>query len=272
MASAAHIRKPAVAGLFYPAGPRELRAAVCRLLEQANPPPLPACPHALIAPHAGYTYSGPVAASAYAALEGHAGRICRVALMGPSHHCAFAGIATTGFAAYRTPLGDVPVDQPALAVLNQLPGVAPADPVHAPEHSLEVHLPFLQVVLGPFTLVPLVCGEAAPAAVAAVIDTLWDEGHTLVIASSDLSHYQDYATARSVDAQTAAAIERLDAESLTPGRACGCVPVAGLLHAARRRNLAVHRLDLRNSGDTAGPRHQVVGYGAWALTPLAGAL
>ncbi|WP_017941634.1 MULTISPECIES: AmmeMemoRadiSam system protein B [unclassified Thioalkalivibrio] len=265
MTTQARVREPAIAGQFYPADPDELRATVTRLLDAVSPVSGAAPPKALIAPHAGYPYSGPVAASAYARIRPLAGRIRRVVLLGPSHRVPFRGIATTTATAYRGPLGDVPVDHEALERIADLPGVQALDIAHGPEHSLEAHLPFLQVALGPFDLVPLVVGDASPGQVANVLDRLWGGPETLIVVSSDLSHFHDYATASRLDTATTRAIERLDEHALGPEQACGCRPLAGLLRLARQRGLAITTLDQRNSGDTAGPRDQVVGYGAWVL-------
>ncbi len=254
------VRFPAVAGLFYPETGDALAATVDRLLESAAAPPGVA-PKAIIAPHAGYEYSGPIAAQAYARLR--LGSWRRVVLMGPSHRCSFRGIALPGAASFRTPLGDVRIDSVSADAVLELPQVSVAPEAHDHEHSLEVHLPFLQRVLGDFALVPLAVGTATPDEVAAVLDLLWDE--TLIVISSDLSHYESYRSAQDHDAATAAAIERLDPEALGPDDACGCVPVSGLLLAAQRRGLVCSRIDLRNSGDTAGSKREVVGYGAWAF-------
>jgi MEMO1 family protein len=260
----ASIRATAVAGLFYPNHPVELRRMVQGFLSPA-PPSLPITRKAIIAPHAGYVYSGPIAGSAYAALSGLAGQINRVLLLGPSHTLAFRGLAAPDADFFATPLGDLPVDRTALSTLSALPQVQTLNLAHTREHGLEVHLPFLQVVLGSFKLVPLVVGEGRPAEVAEVLQQLWGGPETLIVISSDLSHYQDYATAQQLDATTAQAIEGLKPEAIDRDGACGRLPIQGLLLAARKRHLVVHRLDLRNSGDTAGPKDRVVGYGAWLL-------
>lgn len=263
------IRPPAVAGMFYPDDPRALRGAIVRYLEQAaaDEAELPAEPiKALIVPHAGYVYSGPVAAHAYARLIPQRNAVRRVLLLGPAHRVAFRGLAAPTVQAFLTPLGAIPIDRDAIARLRALPGVIESDAPHAAEHSLEVQLPFLQVVLGEgFTLVPLVVGDAAPEQVAQVIEAFWDDPHTLILISSDLSHYLDYFSARELDRLTAQAIERLEPEAIAYEQACGRIPVQGLLLEARRHGAHVRRLDLRNSGDTAGPREQVVGYGAWEV-------
>ena len=257
-------RPPAVAGLFYPAERPVLHETVTGLLAGVAAAPA-AAPKALVAPHAGYVYSGPVAASAYARLAAARGRVTRVVLLGPAHRVWFEGLALPSHRVFATPLGPVPVDPDARARLADLPQVMVFDAAHAAEHSLEVHLPFLQETLGTFAVVPLVVGAATPDQVAEVIDRLWGGPETLVVVSSDLSHYHDYATARRLDAATTRAIEHLRFEDLDDGSACGRIPLSGLLFVARRRGMAVETLDVRNSGDTAGPRDSVVGYGAWAL-------
>jgi len=259
----ASIRQPAVAGAFYPAQPQALRALLVQFLEGAAV--AGDVPKALIAPHAGYIYSGPIAGSAYALLKPARGLVRRVVLLGPAHRVAFAGLALPSNEAFATPLGTVPVDPTAVAALADLPQVHVLDQPHAREHSLEVHLPFLQQVLGDFQVVPLVVGDASAAEVGEVIERLWGGPETLVVVSSDLSHYHDYRTAQRLDAATTRAIEQLRFEDLEPDGACGAAPVRGLLWVARKHGLSVRTLDLRNSGDTAGPRDQVVGYGAYAF-------
>ena len=222
-------------------------------------------------PHAGYGYSGAVAATAFATLgEETAQAIRRVVVIGPSHHAAFRGIAAPTAKAFATPLGRVPVDWGALSALADLRVVGIADEPHAPEHALEVELPFLQLRLGAFAAVPLLVGEADPQNVAEVLRRLWGGSETLIVISSDLSHFHDHATARRRDAATAAAIERGDWSGLRPGDACGFLAIAGLLVEAAGRGLAARRLALRNSGDTVtGSRERVVGYGAWAFEDAA---
>jgi AmmeMemoRadiSam system protein B len=257
------IREPVVAGQFYAADAGELDVTVTMLLDEATAADIPA-PKALIVPHAGYIYSGPVGASAYASLRPHRDHYRRVVLLGPCHRVPVQGLAMTGADAFRTPLGDVRVDSEFVDRLD-VPGLVVADAAHALEHSLEVHLPFLQSVLDEFSVVPVVVGSANPETVAEALDALWDGADTLIVISSDLSHYLPYESARAIDAVTCEAIERLDAARLGHDMACGATPVAGLLIAARRRGLDVRTLDLRNSGDTNGDRHSVVGYGAWAF-------
>jgi MEMO1 family protein len=261
------VRPPAVAGAFYPGEPGALRDEVDRLLGGAQGEGEDA-PRALIAPHAGYAYSGPVAAGAFRRVAGAGGRLARVVVIGPSHRVAFRGIAAPrAAAAFRTPLGEVPVDRAAVAALAGLPGVVLADEPHRREHAVEVELPFLQRALGTdsFALVPLVVGDATEGEVAAALEPFADDPATLVVVSSDLLHFLPYEAAVRRDRATAGAIERLEGDRLGPGDACGHLPIRGWLAVARRRGLGVERLDLRNSGDTAGDRRSVVGYGAWAF-------
>jgi AmmeMemoRadiSam system protein B len=258
------VRLPAVAGLFYPEDPQELRALLAEYLDAAEereaiaPPP-----KAMVVPHAGYIYSGPIAASAYVSLKPAAAQIERVVLLGPAHRVAVSGLAVPSSTAFRTPLGDVPIDREAVARALTLPQVKVNDRAHAPEHSLEVHLPFLQTLLPRFALVPLVVGDAAPAEVGQVLDLLWGGAETLVVVSSDLSHYLDYQSARRIDACTAQAIEKLQIDDVGYEQACGRNPINGLLAVAPAHNLHVETVDLRNSGDTAGDKHRVVGYGSF---------
>jgi len=258
------IREPAVAGMFYPGSADALRATVQELLDGVQFQPGPA-PKALIVPHAGYVYSGSVAAAAYARLRPHRHRYSRVVLLGPCHRVALRNLALSGADAFRTPLGDVPLDREAIAALDT-PDVRSFEATHRLEHSLEVHLPFLQVALGPFLLVPLVVGDAAPETVAEVINTLWGGDETLIVVSSDLSHFLAYEQARARDRSTCEAIERLEAHRIGYEEACGATPVSGLLIEAQRRAMEVTTLDLRNSGDTAGGKDRVVGYGAWLFS------
>lgn len=222
-------------------------------------------PKAVIAPHAGYSYSGPVAGSAFAPWLADADRIKRVVLMGPSHWVDFRGIALPEALAMSTPLGEVPLDAAGVATALQVPGVVVYDAAHIPEHALEVELPFLQVVLKEFSVVPLVVGRETDARVQAVIDALWDGDETRFVLSSDLSHYLDYESAVRFDRGTSESILRLASGELTPRRACGYRPIRGFLEAAAARQMRVEAVDLRNSGDTAGRRDEVVGYGAFHL-------
>ncbi|MFO1361044.1 MAG: AmmeMemoRadiSam system protein B [Burkholderiales bacterium] len=259
------VRPAAVAGLFYPGNQAELARDVLGMLEQAREAPLaPGFPKALIVPHAGYIYSGPVAASAFALLRPAAGIVRRVVLLGPCHRVGVRGLALPGATAFQTPLGTIPVDAAAVRALTGLPQVVSFPATHAREHSLEVQLPFLQQVLREFELVPLVVGSASAEEVAAVVDRLWDGPETLFVISSDLSHYRSYEAAREIDGRTVQAI--LDFRTdIDHEQACGATPVTGFLLAAKRRGLAIEALDARNSGDTAGGRDRVVGYASFAL-------
>ncbi len=259
------IRQAAVAGSFYPADAGELQQMLEQFLTRAaqQAPRFELAPKALIVPHAGYIYSGPVAASAYQSLRNSHDKINRVILLGPSHRVAFRGLASCSASHYATPLGLIPLDQAGLERLNSLPQVSLNDAAHIPEHSLEVQLPFLQTVLDEFVLTPLVVGDADETEVAEVLEALWGDRHTLIVISSDLSHYHDYARAQQLDQQTSRAIEMLNPAAIQYDDACGRNPVNGLLHIAKQRAMHVETVDLRNSGDTAGPRDQVVGYGAY---------
>jgi AmmeMemoRadiSam system protein B len=259
----ASVRNPAVAGLFYPGDPRELHAVMADYLRSARADS--GVPKAIIAPHAGYVYSGPIAASAYALLKPARGRISRVVLLGPAHRVGFHGLALPTAEYFMTPLGCITVDQEAVKKISRLPQVCVMDAAHAQEHSLEVHLPFLQEVLGEFNLVPLVVGDAEPEEVGEVLDVLWGGPETLIVISSDLSHYHDYKTAQKLDRATSQAIEQLRLEDIQYDHACGRNPVNGLLYVARRLGLKAKTVDLRNSGDTAGTYDRVVGYGAYVF-------
>jgi len=256
-------RPAAVAGLFYPGDRHELAATVHHLLEQTTCQP-GSHPKALIVPHAGYVYSGPIAATAYRQLEAIAGRITRVVLIGPAHRVALNGMAFPSVDTFAVPTGEVRLDRAAIDAALKLPGTCISDRAHALEHCLEVHVPFLQAVLGEFALVPIVVGHSQPAEVAHVLESLWGGEETLIVVSSDLSHYHPYDTARAIDAHTTAKILSRSTD-LTGEEACGAYAINGLMVAARGHELTVHALDVRNSGDTAGDRRQVVGYGAYAL-------
>ncbi len=257
------VRPAAVAGHFYPARAVELRATIedlCAAVTIYTP-----APKAIIAPHAGYIYSGAVAASAYKSVAALSGKITRVVLVGPSHRAGFYGLAAPEVDAFETPLGRVAIEHPTLEDLTALPWVERADRFHTAEHSLEVHVPFLQVTLDDFTLVPLLVGDATVEQVAATIKRAWNGADTLVVVSSDLSHYLDYASAKTLDAATTRAIEALRWEDLSYAQACGCRPIQGLLMAAKGYDLDCQTIDVRNSGDTAGAKDRVVGYGAYSF-------
>lgn len=284
---AGSVRPAAVAGLFYPAEETELRDDVTRFIEAAADrpgrvpvgaplsqvsgdgaqPQTTAAPQAVIAPHAGYRYSGPTAGYAYQALASRRDTVRRVVVVGPAHRVPFEGIGVTSARAWSTPFGDVEVDDEAREALRGIPGVVEADDAHAPEHSIEVHLPFVHEVLGPVPVLPLVVGRATPGAVARALEAVWCDDDTVIVASSDLSHYLDDEAARQRDHRTAEAILEARLTDIGPRDACGCLPIGGLLAAAMKRGLAPRLLDLSTSADTAGEPSRVVGYGSFALLP-----
>ncbi|RVU33801.1 AmmeMemoRadiSam system protein B [Hwanghaeella grinnelliae] len=270
------VRPPAVAGVFYPRDGASLNQTVGHLLQDGlkarqnetgrQGADLPA-PKALIAPHAGYVFSGIPAARAYAELAPIRDRIERVVLLGPAHRVALRGLATTSADTWQTPLGPVPIDRQAIDAIAHLPQVTTDDNAHAQEHCLEVHLPFLQRILSDFSLVPFVVGAAGQDEVAEVLETLWGGPETLILISSDLSHYHPYSEAIRLDTRTAQAIESLDETRISQDQACGRIPISGLLSSARRHHLQAERVALCNSGDTSGDKSRVVGYGAWVFRP-----
>jgi AmmeMemoRadiSam system protein B len=251
--------------MFYSDKPQELAATVKSLVAAASSPDAVTSPKAVIAPHAGYIYSGPVAGSAYAALASRAKQIERVILIGPSHRVAFPGIATSGASLFETPLGPVHVDRAAVAELTGNGLAREFENAHQNEHSLEVQLPFLKQACPDAHIVPLLSGDDDWQAMAKAIDRLWGDAETALVVSSDLSHYHDYATAKTLDAATAKQLEKLAAGQIDFEQACGATPVNALLSVAASKGLGCKTLDLRNSGDTAGPRDRVVGYGAFAI-------
>lgn len=259
------VRAAAVAGAFYPLDALELRALVRSCLAEAHTPALPP-PKAVIAPHAGYVYSGPIAGSAFSTLAPLRGSVRRVVVMGPAHRVSFSGLALPEAQALATPLGVLRVDPDARAALLGLPQVFASDQAHAGEHSVEVELPFLQEVLGDVSIVPIVVGDATATEAAGALELAWGGPETCVVVSSDLSHYHAYDAARRLDRATARAIEELSPEAIDEEHACGQTGVRALLMVARARGLRATTLDLRNSGDTAGARDRVVGYGAFSFS------
>lgn len=257
-----------MAGTFYPADADVLRATVDDLIASATRPGMDRRPRALVVPHAGYLYSGPVAATAYAALVPWRNEISRVVLLGPAHRVALRGLALPSVEAFRTPLGDVAIDAETRASLADTMDVVVDDLPHALEHSIEVQLPFLQRVLDEFTIVPFVVGRADTSSVANLLDVFWDANATLVVVSTDLSHYEEYESAAAHDRRTVAAISTNDVDAIRPQDACGASPLRGLLALARRRGVDPQLLDLRSSGDTAGSRGRVVGYSAFAVRSI----
>lgn len=260
------VRPPTVAGFFYPSDPDELAESIKACFDDAvRPTESAAPPKALVVPHAGYVYSGPIAATGYLRLAPVAETVRRVVLLGPSHRVPLQGLAVSGADAFATPLGLVPVDEDARRAALAHHDVRLDDAPHAMEHSLEVQLPFLQTVLDRFELLPLVVGHVDAVIVAELIRALEGGDETLVVVSSDLSHYEQYDIAKEQDRRTAAAVVALDADRIGDYDACGAYPLRGLLHWARTEGRTVEQLDLRNSGDTSGDRSRVVGYGCFSL-------
>ncbi len=257
--------KPVVAGTFYPDNPDLLKQMLKQFL--SNVPASDKQPKAIIAPHAGYIYSGSIAASVYARLCSAKQGITRVVLIGPSHRIGFQGLALSTAGQFLTPLGIIAVDTEAVKKISEYPFAQYMDQAYDQEHSLEVHLPFLQSVLDTFTLIPVIAGNALAEQICQLIELFWDDPETFIVISSDLSHFLDYATAQKKDKNTSTLIEQLHYEKLNGHSACGCVPISGLLALARKKNLPVKTVDLRNSGDTAGSEHKnrVVGYGAYVI-------
>jgi AmmeMemoRadiSam system protein B/AmmeMemoRadiSam system protein A len=258
------VRAPAVAGMFYPADPVELDRQVTALLAAGRGPRRDEAVKALVAPHAGYRYSGAVAASAYQLLEGRAD-VSSVVLLGPAHRVAVRGCAIPSVDSFRTPLGDVPVARALRRQVAEQAWCVTSDSAHTDEHSIEVHLPFLQEVLGAFEFLPVVVGSASPADVADLLELTWAGPETLIVVSTDLSHFHDQATARAIDRETSEAIVDCRVADVVPDRACGAHPLAGLLEVASRRSMEIVELDRRTSADTAGGPDRVVGYGSYAL-------
>lgn len=259
----ASIRPAAIAGMFYPGNAAVLARDVDAMLAAVSPTAATALPKAIIAPHAGYIYSGPIAASIYALIAPARKRIRRVVLLGPTHRVAIRGVALPGVDAFATPLGNVAIDQEAVAKLKALPFVGVSVEAHQLEHSLEVQLPFLQKVIDDFTLTPLAVGNASAGQVAQVIDLLWGGEETLIVVSSDMSHFLPYADAQATDRATAQAIVELRTD-INHHQACGATPVTGLNRSAQQHGLTPQLVDLRNSGDTAGDKSRVVGYASFA--------
>lgn len=269
MTNTTAVRVEAVAGTFYPGECQTLQTEVDSLLADASsslsPVSFSTQLKAIITPHAGYIYSGSVAAAAYKTLESIASMVTRVVLLGPSHQVGFRGLAYCSANYYQTPLGQIPIDQVSIDQIKSLPQTSELDNAHKDEHSLEVQLPFLQTVLGDFSLVPIVVGDANPNEVAEVIDALWGNEETLIVISTDLSHFLNYEQARKVDSNTCKAIEEFRYKDISYDDACGRTPLQGMLKTAQQRQLNITTLSVQNSGDTAGTKERVVGYGAWAI-------
>ena len=269
-----NIRPPAVASMFYPGDTAELRKAVQKYLSNAGTEEVPKLKkgeaaelRTLIVPHAGFIYSGKIAASAYRLLEQNQNQFKRVLLLGPAHRVWLEGAAFPGVDAFETPLGEITLDKELIEnIVAEFSWISVSDKAHAEEHCLEVQLPFLQETLGEFKLLPLVVGDAKIEPLAALIHQFSEDHETLIVISTDLSHFHDYQTARDIDGCTANAIELLEQNRISTEDACGAYPLRGALLAASQNQWNVHRLGLCNSGDTAGDHGRVVGYGAWAMT------
>lgn len=270
-------RKAAVAGLFYPESPRDLANQVDYYLDKAKPAADAQIknnlkfespqPKALIVPHAGYIYSAVTAAKAYLTLINYTNDIKRVVLIGPAHRFYFKGIALSSASHFCTPLGDIPTDLDLHSLLLRDPNVQIMDNAHAEEHSLEVQLPFLQTLLGDFAIIPIIIGDAAIEDVRNIIEATWGGRETLIIISSDLSHFEDYEETRSIDKHTRNAIESLNEELIQKHQACGSIGVKSMIRAALVHRLNVDTLHMCNSGDNSSDKKRVVGYGSWAFTP-----
>lgn len=258
-----HTRPAAVDGMFYPANRNELQACVNQMLEDSGRSQYE--PVALIVPHAGFVYSGSVAASAFTALRNVADRIQRVVVIGPAHREFVRGLVVPSVDAFETPLGTIPLDREQIDLLSELPFVQISDSAHEQEHCIEVELPFLQTLLNRFSLIPVLVGEADGEQVKTVIDLCLQTPGTFVVISSDLSHFLDYQTAQDLDSRTVRAIELLKPSHIAQEQACGRTPVLGLMAYAQEHTWAIHNVDLKNSGDTAGSRDRVVGYGAFVV-------
>jgi AmmeMemoRadiSam system protein B/AmmeMemoRadiSam system protein A len=254
------VKMPAVAGSFYPADSHELRSMIASFLAEATLTETPH-PRIIIAPHAGYIFSGAIAANAYRVLSTMQ-HIKRVVLLGPAHYVAIDGVALPSYTAFRTPLGDIPVDHSVYPTLLTIPHVNVVDEPFEREHSLEVQLPFLQTLLPHCNIVPILVGHPDKTLIVNLINQFWSDPDTLIVVSSDLSHYHKYDVAKQIDQQTLSAILKLEPDLIEPERACGCFAIKGALEFAKQKRLQPSLKDLRNSGDTQGPRDRVVGYSA----------
>ena len=261
--STVSVRPAAVAGAFYPETEIELRECVAKLLKNTGEKSLQNC-RAIIVPHAGYIYSGQTAAQAFAAAQLAVNNVTRIVIIGPAHFVGIQGIVAPSFTAFHSPLGDISVDRNCINSLVDEKLIEVDDRPHIPEHSLEVELPFLQFISSNCVIVPLLVGPEGSDALVRVLSRIVNE-QTLVVVSTDLSHYHDYSTAQQMDEHTANAIEKMESKSINPSHACGCYALRGFLTYAKKLKLKIKRLDLRNSGDTGGEKYRVVGYGAWVV-------
>lgn len=260
-----HIRQPAVAGYFYPQDPRELHDMVDSYLHREKS--ADEIPKAIVVPHAGYIYSGAIAGQAYSRFLNAAERIRTVVLLGPAHRVYLEGMALSEAEQFQTPLGRIQIDSVFRDSLLDRVEVVEMESAHEKEHSLEVHLPFLQLLFNDFSLLPIVVGQIDAATVSEILESIWGGDETLIIISSDLSHFHPYDIARKIDDETAMAIQSYNMEKIGPEQACGCMPLNGMLHLAKKKAMRIVNYELKNSGDTAGDKSRVVGYGAWGLYP-----
>jgi len=268
------IRHPAVASMFYPGKPADLLNSVRKYLSDADAEQSTVkfkndenSVRALIVPHAGYIYSGKIAASAYQLLQRNKYHFKRVLLLGPAHRLCLQGAAFPNEEVFETPLGSIILDKTRMKKLAaEFSWISFNEKAHAEEHSLEVQLPFLQETIADFELLPLVVGEMDSLQIAEMIQQFSTDLETLIVISTDLSHFHNYQTAYEKDALTANAIELLEPQKISSEDACGVYPLRGALVAALQNKWKIHRMGLCNSGDTTGDYGRVVGYGAWALT------
>lgn len=264
------VRPAAVAGSFYPETENELRVFVERLMANASEKPVQNC-RAIIVPHAGYIYSGPTAAEAFASAQHTIKNVTRIVIAGPAHFVGIQSVVAPSVTVFHTPLGDITIDEDCINRLVDERLIEVDDNPHIPEHSVEVELPFIQFISSDCSIVPLLVGPDGSDDLARVLNLIVNE-QTLIVVSTDLSHYHDYSTAQQMDERTANAIERMESMSINPAHACGCYALRGFLRYAKKQELKIMRLDLRNSGDTAGDKFRVVGYGAWVATLPNGAI
>lgn len=253
-------RKPTVAGLFYPSETDNLSKLITDLLNQKPPVSFTKM---LIVPHAAYQYIGEILAQSYLHLFSRSQQIKTVVLLTPSHHIKFNGIAITSKDCYLTPFGEVIIDSDAMMTLLNFPQVVMFDDAHIKEHSIEIHLPFLQTILPSFSLVPLIIGETNSYNILEILEKLWEQEETLIIASMNLSHYQTYNIAQELDQRTSQAIESLHWQSLQTNQICNIHLISSLLQLAHQKSLTPKTIKVCNSGDLTGIKNRVVGYGAF---------
>ena len=258
------IKQADVAGMFYPGEEASLRQMVDGFIQKALSFDLR--PRAIIAPHAGYIYSGSIAGTAYKTIAAVRDQIENVIIMSPAHRFYLRGIALHMADAFATPLGNIPVNIGIVKKIKQFSSVQWEERSFIQEHGLETHLPFIQRAFKPgIKIVPMIVGECQESEVAEILESVWEDPRNFVIISSDLSHFHSYADAKKLDRNTVDLIQNLDSQSLDTEFACGHYPICGLLNLARNRKLKIKALDIRSSGDTAGSKESVVGYGSFAV-------